>query len=165
MAVQYAKAMGMHVVAIDIHDDELALAERLGADLTVNAAQEDPGEAVHKQIGGTHGVLVTAVSNAAFSQAMAVLRRGGTMALVGLPPGDFPLPIFPTVLNRITIRGSIVGTRQDLEESLQFAAEGKVAAHFAWDELDNINAIFGKMEEEAIDGRIVLRMSDEADVA
>ncbi len=87
-----------------------------------------------------------------------MLRRHGTMALVGLPPGDFPLPIFETVLKRLTIRGSIVGTRLDLQEALALAAEGAVTTHFAWDELENVNAVFDRMREGKIDGRVVLRM-------
>jgi propanol-preferring alcohol dehydrogenase len=66
------------------------------------------------------------------------------------------LPVFDTVLKRITIRGSIVGTRQDLEEAIEFAAEGKVSSHFSWDKLENINDIFARMEEGKIDGRIVV---------
>lgn len=158
MAVQYAKAMGLHVAAVDIHDDKLALAKELGADLTLNAADVDPAEEMQKLVGGAHGVLVTAVSNAAFGQAVGMLRRGGFMSLVGLPPGDFPLPIFPVVLKRLTVRGSIVGTRNDLREALAFAGEGKVASHFSWDTLDNINAIFDRMKAGQIDGRVVLRI-------
>jgi alcohol dehydrogenase, propanol-preferring len=87
-----------------------------------------------------------------------MLRRGGFMSLVGLPPGDFPLPIFEIVLKRITVRGSIVGTRNDLAEALAFAAEGRVASHFSWDRLENINAIFDRMRKGAIDGRVVLEI-------
>lgn len=55
-----------------------------------------------------------------------MLRRGGTGVLIGLPPGDFPTAIFDVVLKYLTLRRSIVGTRKDLQEALQFAAEGKV---------------------------------------
>lgn len=158
MAVQYAKAMGLHCAAVDIHPEKLELARSLGADLVINAMEEDPGEAMQKAVGGAHGALVTAVTPVAFSQAMGMLRRRGTMSLVGLPPGDFPLPIFNTVLNRITIRGSIVGTRQDLVECLEFAGEGKVHAHFEWEPLANINGIFERLEEGKVDGRIVMRI-------
>ena len=85
-----------------------------------------------------------------------MLARGGTMSLVGLPPGEFPLSIFDTVLNRKTIRGSIVGTRTDLIESLQFAAEGKVASHYSMDRLENINGIFDRMRAGKIEGRVVM---------
>ncbi|MEK1928477.1 MAG: alcohol dehydrogenase AdhP [Pararhizobium sp.] len=158
MAVQYAKAMGMHVVAADIFDEKLALATQLGADVTVNGKDKDAVEQVQKATGGVHGALVTAVSPAAMEQAFGFLRSRGTMALVGLPPGMISLPVFETVLKRITVRGSIVGTRQDLEESLQFAAEGKVTPHFSWEKLEDINDIFHRMEAGKIDGRIVLRM-------
>jgi alcohol dehydrogenase, propanol-preferring len=158
MAVQYAKAMGLHVVAVDIAEDKLKLALDLGADVTINAAEMDPATELQKQLGGVHGVLVTAVSNSAFSQAVGMLRRGGFMSLVGLPPGDFPLPIFEIVLKRITVRGSIVGTRNDLREALAFAGEGKVASHFSWDRLENINAIFDRMKAGQIDGRVVLKI-------
>lgn len=159
MAVQYAKAMGMHVAAIDIHPEKLALATKLGAEIALNAKEIDPAAELQKQLGGVHGVLVTAVSPAAFEQAFGALRPHGTMALVGLPPGKFAMPIFDTVLKRITVRGSIVGTRQDLEEALEFAGDGAVAAHFSWDKLDNINAIFAQMEAGGIDGRIVLELN------
>ena len=157
MAVQYAKAMGMHVAAIDVHPDKLTLAEKLGAEITIDARATDPAVELQKRIGGVHGALVTAVSPTAFEQAFGVLRSHGTMSLVGLPPGKFAMPIFETVLKRITVRGSIVGTRQDLEEALDFAGDGVVGAHFSWDRLDNINAIFARMEQGDIDGRMVLK--------
>lgn len=158
LAVQYAKAMGMHVAAIDIHPEKLALAKQLGADLTLHGRDTDPVAEIQKQVGGVHGVLVTAVSPAAFEQAFGALRPHGTMAMIGLPPGKFAMPIFDTVLKRITVRGSIVGTRQDLEEALEFGGEGKVAAHFSWDRLENINEVFERMERGAIDGRVVLNL-------
>ncbi|PVZ15348.1 MULTISPECIES: alcohol dehydrogenase AdhP [unclassified Pseudomonas] len=158
MAVQYAKAMGMNVAAVDIDDSKLALAKRLGAEVTVNARNQDPAKYLKQQIGGAHGALVTAVSPKAFEQAMGMTRRGGTIALNGLPPGDFPLSIFDMVLNGTTVRGSIVGTRQDLQEALDFAGEGKVKATVAADKLENINEVFDKMRAGKIDGRIVIDM-------
>ncbi|MBX5160242.1 MULTISPECIES: alcohol dehydrogenase AdhP [unclassified Rhizobium] len=160
MAVQYAKAMGMNVVAADIFEDKLALAKQLGADITINAKAVDAVAQIQAATnGGVHGVLVTAVSPPAMEQAFGFMRSKGTMVLVGLPPGKIALPVFETVLKRITVRGSIVGTRQDLDESLQFAAEGKVTPHFSWDSLENINDIFHRMEAGKIDGRVVIPLS------
>lgn len=156
MAVQYAKAMGLNIVAVDIDDAKLDLARRLGAQLTVNALDADPAAFIRKEIGGAQGVLVTAVSNKAFQQAMGMVRRGGTVSLNGLPPGDFPLSIFDTVLNGITVRGSIVGTRLDLQEALDFAAQGKVRATVATETLDDINDVFARMHRGEIEGRVVL---------
>ena len=158
MAVQYAKAMGFHVIAVDIADDKLELARKLGADVTINATQIDPVAEVQRQLRGAHGVLVTAVSRTAFAQAVGMLHKRGTMSLVGLPPGSFDLPIFDVVLNAKTVRGSIVGTRMDLQEALQFAGEGKVATHFTTDRLDNINQVFDAMKRGSIDGRVVMEI-------
>ncbi|KCZ66379.1 alcohol dehydrogenase [Hyphomonas sp. L-53-1-40] len=159
MAVQYAKAMGRRVAAVDIDDSKLALAKQLGAEVTVNAAKTDPAAFLRKEIGGAHGALVTAVSVKAFEQALGMVRRGGTVSLNGLPPGDFPLSIFNMVLNGITVRGSIVGTRLDLQESLDFAKIGAVKAHTATARLEEINSVFDKMVAGDIDGRIVLDFS------
>jgi len=156
MAVQYAKAMGMHVAAVDVHPEKLDLAKSLGAEIVLNARTADVGDEMQRLTRGAHGALVTAVSPKAFEQAFDMLRSRGTMALVGLPHGKMSLPIFNMVLKRITVRGSIVGTRQDLEEALAFAGSGAVSAHFSWDQLENINGIYAHMEEGKIDGRIVV---------
>ena len=158
VAVQYAKAMGLHVAAVDVSDEKLALAKQLGAELTVHAAAKDPAAAIQKQVGGAHGVLVTAVSPKIFRQSIDMLRPGGTCVLVGLPPGDFPTPIFEVVLKGLTVRGSIVGTRKDLEESLQFAAEGKVKATIEMQPLNAINDVFKRLKDGEVNGRVVLNV-------
>jgi len=156
MAVQYAKAMGLNVIAVDVDDAKIELAIKLGASLGVNARKADPAAFVKKEVGGAQGVLVTAVSPKAFEQAIGMVHRGGTVSLVGLPPGDFPLSIFNTVLNGITVRGSIVGTRLDLQEALNFAGEGKVKATVATERLERINDVFFRMRAGDIQGRIVI---------
>jgi propanol-preferring alcohol dehydrogenase len=157
LAVQYAKAMGLKVVALDTTSDKLALALMVGADVTVNALAPDAIEQVRRATsGGAHGVLVTAVSTAAFTQAIGITRRRGTISLVGLPPGDFPTPIFDVVLNRLTIRGSIVGTRNDLAEALAFAGDRKVIAQVHQERLGDINSVFDRMRAGTISGRVVL---------
>jgi propanol-preferring alcohol dehydrogenase len=162
VAVQYAKAMGLHVAAIDIGPDKLRLARELGAEVTVDAKEENVVEVIQKKIGGAHGVLVTAVSLPAFKQAIGMLRRGGTCVLNGLPPGEFPISIFDLVLNGQTVRGSIVGTRKDLEEALQFAAEGKVKATIEKQPLSSINDTFDRLKKGKVNGRIVLDLARES---
>jgi alcohol dehydrogenase, propanol-preferring len=156
LAVQYAKAMGLHVAAIDVSNDKLQLAKSLGADLTVNARDQDPGLFLKKEAGGMHGVLVTAPSRIAFKQGLSALRRKGTISLNGLPPGSFDLPIFDTVINGYTVRGSIVGTRKDMQEAVGFALEGKVKATVHAAKMENINEVFAEMKKGEIEGRIVL---------
>eukprot|EP00871_Galdieria_phlegrea_P001858 jgi/Galph1/2673/GphlegSOOS_G1324.1 len=156
VALQYAKAMGMHTVAVDVTDEKLNLAKRVGADLTVNASKEDPVQSVQKAIGGAHGVLVAAASMKAYEQALGMIRRRGVVVCNGLPAGSFQLPVFELVLNAATVKGSIVGTRKDLQEALAFAAEGKVHVHYRKEKLENINNVLEQMKQGKIDGRVVL---------
>ncbi|HME22430.1 MAG TPA: alcohol dehydrogenase AdhP [Acetobacteraceae bacterium] len=157
LAIEYAKAMGLHVAAVDVTEEKLALARASGAEVTANARSPDAvAQIVEQTGGGAHGALVTAVSPPAFSQAIHMVRRKGTIALVGLPPGEFPTPIFDVVLGRITIRGSIVGGRQDLAEAIAFAAEGKVHSHYHEMKLEDINQVFSDMKAGKLDGRMVM---------
>ncbi|WP_201778153.1 alcohol dehydrogenase AdhP [Mycolicibacterium chubuense] len=156
VAVQYATAMGLRVVAIDVDDAKLALATSLGAEVVVNARTADVVAEVRNATGGVHGVLVTAVHPEAFGQAIGLARRGGTIVFVGLPPGDFPASIFDIVLKGLTIRGSIVGTRQDMVEAIDFFARGLIHPTVHTAALDDINTVFADMEQGRIDGRVVI---------
>jgi propanol-preferring alcohol dehydrogenase len=157
LAVQYAKVMGLNVCAVDIDDGKLAHAKQLGADFTVNAKAGDPVAAVKQATGGgAHGVVITAPSLAAFSQGIGMTRRTGTCVLIGLPPGEFPVPLFDVVSNCITIRGSFVGTRWDMVEALAFAAAGKVKADIELHPLSAINAVFERLEHGGIASRAVI---------
>ncbi|GES47370.1 zinc-dependent alcohol dehydrogenase [Rhizobium dioscoreae] len=160
IAIQYAKAMGLKVIALDIAPSKLNLARMAGADFAINAAVPDTVSEVMKVTqGGAHGVLVTAVSPSAFSQALSLVRKRGTMSLVGLPPGQFATPIFDVVLKRITIRGSIVGTRRDLDEAIAFAADHKVKAAIQRAPLKDINKVLSDLKQGRIGGRVVLDMA------
>jgi len=157
LAIQYAKAMGLRVCAIDIDDGKLAHATKLGADFVVNAKTGDPAAAVKKGTdGGAHGVLITAPSLSAFKQGVGMTRKRGTCVLVGLPPGEFPVPLFDVVANCITVRGSFVGTRKDMAETLAFAADGKVKADIELQPLSAINRIFNRLEHGDVPSRVVL---------
>lgn len=158
VALQYAKAMGYNVVAVDIHNEKLELAKELGADITVNGSEVDPVAAIQDQVGGVHGAISVAVTKKAFEQAYKSVRRGGSLVVVGLPNAELPIPIFDTVLNGVTVKGSIVGTRKDMQEALDFAARGKVRAIIETQPLDMINEIFERMEKGQINGRVVLTM-------
>jgi propanol-preferring alcohol dehydrogenase len=158
LGIQYAKHMGLKVCAVDIEDKKLALAKTLGADATVNATVGDPVAAVRKATsGGGHGVLITAPSIPAFKQGVGMTRKHGICVLVGIPPGDFPVPLFDVVANCISIRGSFVGNREDLAESLSFAAEGKVRADIELQPLSAVNDVFRRLQHGDVPARVVLQ--------
>ncbi|WP_158734876.1 alcohol dehydrogenase AdhP [Alteribacillus sp. YIM 98480] len=161
VAVQYAKAMGLKVVAVDIRDEKLQLAKDLGADETVNGMNEDPAAAIHDRLGGVQAAISVAVTKKAFEQAYQSVKRGGSLVVVGLPNDELPIPIFDTVLNGVSVKGSIVGTRKDLRECLDLAADGKIKTMIETKELDDINDVFDQMEKGDINGRIVLKVNQD----
>jgi propanol-preferring alcohol dehydrogenase len=160
LAIQYAKAMGLKVCAIDIDDGKLAHARKLGADHVFNARNGDVAADLKAATnGGAHGVLITAPSLGAFKQGVAMTRKRGTCVLVGLPPGEFPVPLFDVVANCITIRGSFVGTREDMAETLAFAASGAVKADIELQPLSAINTVFERLQHGDVPSRVVLDFS------
>ncbi len=155
LALQYAKIAGASVVAVDLLDSKLALATRLGADHTVNAAEQDPVEVI-QDLGGADQAVCLAVSPRAFEQAFASLKRGGTLSMVALPAdNDMTLPIFETVLKGITVQGSIVGTRNDLQEVFELHAQGRTKVEYQTRDLATVNEDFEAVERGDVDARLV----------
>jgi propanol-preferring alcohol dehydrogenase len=162
LAIQYAKAMGMQVVAVDVGKEKLDYCKSLGADFCVDAKPSTvagaltPAQLVHKcSHGGCHGVLCLATQKAAFKDSIAFTRRHGTMVCVGLPSGNFEVPLLDVVLGGITIRGSIVGTRQDAAEALDFAARGLVKCKVEKAKLDDVVNVLQRVRQNKVEGRIV----------
>ena len=160
LAIQYAVAMGLNVIAVDTGNDKKQLSMDLGARHFIDFKQSNPKESIQTLLDtGVHASVCTAVSRAGFESAYRSVRRGGSCVLVGLPPEEMPVPIFDTVLNGVSIVGSIVGTRRDLQECLEFAARGQVKAIIQERRLEDINQIFDEMIKGEITGRIVMNMA------
>ena len=155
LAIQYAAIAGGRVVAVDLVDEKLELAKELGAEFTVNAAEQDPADFI-RELGGADQAIALAVSPASFEQAYRSLRRGGTLVFVALPAENHvELPIFETVLNGITVVGSIVGTRVDLREVFELHAAGKTRVIRETRSLGEVNEAMADVEAGRVPARIV----------
>lgn len=160
LAVQYAKITGAEVIAVDVNPDRLRTALELGADHTVNAAEEDPVAAI-KALGGATQTIATAVSPKAFEQALGCLQRGGTLVCVGMPAdNEMKLPIFETVVGGITVTGSIVGTHQDAVEVFDLHRRGLTRVERQDIRLEDVNeAIAAVLDGTAGAARSVFRLA------
>ncbi|RJE18397.1 alcohol dehydrogenase [Aspergillus sclerotialis] len=150
LALQYAKAMGIRVIAIDGGDEKKALCQDLGAeayvdftksqDLVADVKAATPGGL------GAHAVLLLAVSEKPFQQATEYVRSRGSVVVIGLPAGAFlKAPVFDTTVRMINIKGSYVGNRQDGEEAIDFFARGLIKAPFKTVPLKELPRVFELM--------------------
>ena len=161
LAVQYARITGASVVAVDVNPARLESARAVGAEHLVNPLEEDPVAAIQR-LGGADAAIATAVSPQPFQQAFRSLARGGRLVCVGLPADNhLEIPIFETVLGALDLRGSIVGTRHDLEEVFELHRRGLTKLEYAERSLDDVNTAI----EQVLDGsapapRLVFRMAD-----
>jgi len=156
MAVQYARIFGGTVAAVDITDEKLQLAKDLGADIVIDARTEDPAEVLQRN-GGADVAIGLAVDDRSFATAYAGLRRGGRLVLVALPAsGTLRIPVFDTVLNGMSVIGSIVGTRADLNEVFALHAAGRTRVSYETRPLADVNQAISDVLHGKAKARIVL---------
>jgi propanol-preferring alcohol dehydrogenase len=154
LAIQYARHLGFRVAAVDVAESKLEMARSLGADLALPA--ESAGRTLQKQWGGADAAIVLTGSPAAIQQAFRSVKRTGTLIMSGLSTNQYELPIVDTVLKGISIRGSYLGTRADLEEVFRLAQAGVGRAHVETHALDRTPEFFETMRRGEIMGRAVV---------
>ena len=172
LAVQLAsKGMGLRVIGID-HGSKEEFVKSSGAEHFVDLTKfpkDDQGAAIGDHVKsladglGAHAVIVCTAANAAYTQAVPLLRFNGTVVCVGIPEYD-PQPISTappsTFINRqATITGSAVGNRTEAIETLNFAARGVIKSHFRTERMEALTSVFKEMEEGKLQGRVVLDLS------
>lgn len=172
LGVQLAsKGMGLRVIGID-HGSKEKLVKDSGAEHFVDITQfpkDDKGEALKKHVHGladglgAHAAIVCTAANAAYAQALPLLRFNGTLVCVGIPEHE-PQAIataFPSVFigKHYTVTGSAVGNRTEAIETLNFAARGIIKAHHRVEKMDALTSVFEEMAEGKLQGRVVLDLS------
>ncbi len=155
LAVQLGRAFGAEVMAIDIVEEKLALAESLGASQTLNAGLTNVAQELRAK-GGVHVAMVTSAAKAAYNMAFHCVRPTGTLLVVGLPADDICFPPIMMAAGEVRIQASAVGTREDLREVLAMAAAGKVHCRVAKRPLEQVNEVLDQLRRGKISGRVVL---------
>jgi alcohol dehydrogenase, propanol-preferring len=157
LAIQIAKAMDIHVCAIDVTDEKLEFAKSLGAEWTVNATTEQVNKRL-RAIGGAHVALVTSASAAVYEMSLRCLRRGGTVAVVGMANEAFKVSAVSLISGETRIVASAVGTRDDLRELFEMVEKFPIRCKIETRPLDTISEAFDQLKRGAVTGRIVLTM-------
>jgi len=157
-----AKAMGMRVVGVDGGDAKRELCMKLGCEAFVDFTKvEDVAKEVVKITDGkgAHGVFVTATSKAAYDSAPMMVRVGGRVMCVGLPPtgscvaGADPLWY---VAKNLHIIGTAVGSMLDTQEALQYASRGLLKPNYEKFSLAQLPEAVEKLRKGQVAGRLVV---------
>ena len=164
LAIQYAKAMGMRVIAIDGGEEKKKLCMGLGAEhfIDYTKSKDVPAEVMEITTYGAHGVIVTAATREGYATAPRLLRPRGTLVAVGMPTdptivaGASPLLLSMKVLNVV---GTVTGTLKDVDEALDFTARGLVHPVLTHGTLHDLNDILDKMAAGKLAGRAVLKIA------
>lgn len=160
LAVQYAKAMGFRVIGVDTGEAKAKLFSELGGDVFVDFVTDDVTEKIMAETPngeGADAVVHVAVSPKAANASLNYIRSSGTIVMVGLP-ADAVLesPVFNHVLRQITVRGSLVGNREDTAEALEFVRRGLVKTPIKIVGMSELEHVYELMEQGKIVGRYVL---------
>lgn len=153
MAVQFAKLEGCHVIAISRHQKHLDVAKRLGASDTIqySSNQED----FLKQLKEKHGLLDAAIVFAPADEvtdtAIKAIKKGG-LVVIGTVGEISSFLAF----EEKTIRGTLIGSRKDMEDVIRIADQNKLEVVSEVFPLDQANEVLQKLKNSEIDARAVL---------
>ncbi|KAH6663990.1 hypothetical protein F5X68DRAFT_144269 [Plectosphaerella plurivora] len=157
LAVQYAKAMKLKVIAIDISDAQLEDARSLGADAAFNSNDDPDYEVKIKKItnGGCHAAAVFSASNIAYINAPKTLRINGLLMVAGIPKGDLSISALDILLGKYRIAGRSSGIPQNMPEAIQFSHDHGVSSHVSvFNDINDINKMISVMEAGQTAGRL-----------
>ncbi|KAJ3508083.1 hypothetical protein NM208_g15873 [Fusarium decemcellulare] len=163
-AVQYAKAMGMRVIAVDGGKEKGQMCRDLGAEVFIDFRECKDMAADVKKITtyGTHGALVAAPTKEAYDMAPLLLRPRGTLVALAIPKDPSIIAGTSAALvggNRMNIVGSLVGTKKEAEEALDFTARGLVHPVLTKGSIDEIDKYCDLLTAGRIPGRVVVKVS------
>lgn len=155
--LQYARSFGLRVIAVSAWDEALEIARTNGAELLINSNRHDPAVVIRNEIGGAHAAIVNSVQIKPFQQAFNALRPRGTLVGIGLPLDELPIPVFQMIVQEITVRGSFVGSRSDLEQAYAVALRDGIRVDTEVVSLDDVNDVYRQIRESKKPARMLLR--------
>jgi propanol-preferring alcohol dehydrogenase len=156
-AVQFAKLYGARVVAVDIQDEKLNYAKKLGADFILRA-DHDPAKFI-QEMGGADACLNFAPSLAAWQQMLLCAGSRAIIVLIALPKGEVSFDMAVVVENGLRIKGSADGTRQELRDLVQIAQNEQIENNIVTVPFSDVNNALERLADGNLVGRQVLDMS------
>ena len=157
VAVKIARAMGAHVVLFTTSPGKAQDALRLGAHEVVISRDAD---AMAREAGTFNFILNTVAAPHNLDPFLALLKRDGTMTLVGAPAEPHPSPnVFSLIFKRRRLAGSLIGGIAETQEMLDFCAENGITADIEMIRMDQVNEAWDRMVRSDVKYRFVIDMA------
>ena len=157
MGVKLAKALGAHVVAFTTSPDKVKAAHALGADEVV-ISKDDAQMAQHT--GSFDFILNTVAAPHNLDAFVTLLKRDGTMTLVGAPASPHPSPaVFNLIFGRRSIAGSLIGGIPETQEMLDFCAKHGITSDIEEIDIQDIEPAYERMLKGDVKYRFVIDMA------
>jgi alcohol dehydrogenase (NADP+) len=157
MGVKLSHALGAHTVAFTTSPDKIADIKALGADEVVISKDADQ---MARHANSFDMILNTVAAPHNLDASTSLLKRDGTMALVGAPSSPHPSPaVFNLVFKRRAIAGSLIGGIPETQEMLDFCAEHGITSDIEMIELQDIEAAYARMLKSDVKYRFVIDMA------
>jgi uncharacterized zinc-type alcohol dehydrogenase-like protein len=156
MAVKFANAFGAHVVLFTTSPDKTADAKRLGAHEVVLSKDADE---MLKHSASFNFIIDTVSAQHDLNSYLALLKRDGTMTLVGAPPQPLPVSSFNLIFGRHQLAGSGIGGIQETQEMLDFCAEHGITSDIELIRMDQINDAYERLLKSDVKYRFVIDMA------
>ena len=154
MGLKIAHAMGAHVVAFTTSANKRRDALELGADEVVVSRNEDEMAA---QTGSFDFILDTVAASHDLDAFTKLLKRDGTLCMVGVPEHPHPSPdVSPLIYKRRNIAGSLIGGIAETQEMLDFCAEKEIVADIEMISIQSIDQAWDRMERSDVKYRFVI---------
>lgn len=163
MAIRYAKAMNLKVVAIDLDDRMLARAKDCGADAIFNVKSNPSFYKELRKLTGSRGCHAAAVfsdSPAAYKTAQRALKFNGVLMAVGLPEKPIELPSVALSFSVLRVKGASIGNVKEAQKAIDFTAKHRIIPDVTFRSLDEVPQIYEEMKQGRAEKRMVVRFMD-----
>lgn len=168
LGVQFSKAMGFRTIAVDSRPEGRSLAvavhnPELKPDLVVDSTSPDATAAIFDFTDG-EGVAAAVVctdSLPANEWALTLLRIGGTLVLLGLPPEKWRFDASIIVFRELTLRGSYVASRESTERMMSAVEKSRVESHLTVIPFNKVPEVVDAYQEKSFRGRLVVQITKE----
>ena len=165
LGIQYAKAMGLNVIGIDVNDEILQVAKELGADVTFNSVKDPKYVEELKKLtkGGCHAAVVFSAAAAAYEGVPSILRVNGLMMIIGLPSRPISVSTHALMLGQYRIKAETTGPPFKLPKAIAFTSKHNIKTRVDFYELEDINLMINNMKAGKVSKRMTVILDKNAE--